>query len=250
MKILAVLVNYGKEQLTYLNKVVAGLKSFDKYTCDIIVNSNIPLTNSDIDKVNVIQLSDYQLLPLTCRKTIWENRDDYDVFIFGENDHRFKEIHIDRFLEYVEILPDDRVAGLIQYEENQTGKYYPAYHAHYDWDYNSVEVYNGKQFAHFTNLHQASFILTKEQLLKIGDMYDFSTFFKGKSPGYSVKCMVNTDIYQHCGMKKVICISEFEDNIIHHLPNLYIKGIRGRNKNQRSDDTRMQKALSRLLKKN
>jgi hypothetical protein len=57
-------------------------------------------------------------------------------------------------------------------------------------------------------------------------------------------------------MKKLICISEFEDNLIHHLPNVYINGADGyvrndgsigRRQKQRSDDSRMQQALNRML---
>ena len=243
-KILAVLVNYSEEQLHYLEQVIKELKSFKKYNVSIIVNSNIPLDIEGIDLVNVIELENYQLLPLTCKQVIWDHKDDFDIFLFGENDHLFKEHHIDKYLEYTSILPENRIAGLIQYEENKSGKYYPAYHAHYDWDYNSVEEYGGKKFAHFTNIHQATFIITKNQLHKIGKQYDFTQFF-GPSH-YSVKCKVNTDIYQFCGMKKMICISDFEDNLIHHLPNIYINGEQGRAK-QRSEDIRMQQALNKLL---
>lgn len=245
MNVLAVLVNYGEEQLHYLQQVVTSLKSFKKYNVTIIVNSNIPLNNiKGIDHVNVIKLNDYQLLPLTCKQVIWHYRDEFDIFLFGENDHLFAEHHIDNYLRYTSVLPDNRIAGLIQYEENKTGKYYPAYHAHYDWDYDSVEEYEGLKFAHFTNIHQATFILTQEQLLRIGQMHDFTQFF-GPSH-YSVKCKVNTDIYQFCGMKKMICISEFEDNLIHHLPNIYINGDNGRSK-QRSGDDRMINSLNKLL---
>jgi hypothetical protein len=244
MNILVVIVNYGTEQLQYLEQVVSELKSFKKYNVSIIVNSNIPLDIEGIDMVNVIELDNYQLLPLTCKQVIWDHKDDFDVFLFGENDHLFKEHHIDKYLEYTNILPENRIAGLIQYEENETGKYYPAYHAHYDWDYNSVEEYKGKKFAHFTNLHQATFILTKEQLHKICEQYNFTQFF-GQS-GYSVKCKVNTDIYQFCGMKKMICISEFEDNLIHHLPNIYINGEQGRNK-LGNHENKMQKSINKML---
>lgn len=243
-KILAVLVNYSEEQLHYLEQVIKELKLFKKYDVSIIVNSNISLDIEGIDQVNVIELENYQLLPLTCKQVIWDHKDDFDIFLFGENDHLFKEHHIDKYLEYTSILPENRIAGLIQYEENKSGKYYPAYHAHYDWDYNSVEEYGGKKFAHFTNIHQATFIITKNQLHKIGKQYDFTQFF-GPSH-YSVKCKVNTDIYQFCGMKKMICISDFEDNLIHHLPNIYINGEQGRAK-QRSEDIRMQQALNKLL---
>jgi hypothetical protein len=246
ISILAVLVNYGTEQVNYLKKVVKELKLFNKYNVTIIVNSNVNLSIDEIDYVNIIKLDDYQLLPLTCRNVIWENRNNYDLFIYGENDHLFKEIHIDNFLKYTKILPENRIAGLIQYEENHTGKYYPAYHANYDWDYDSVEEYDELKFAHFSNLHQATFIINAEHLYKIGKQFDFTKFF-GKS-NYSKKCKVNTDIYQFCGMKKVICISEFEENLIHHLPNLYINGDLGRNKNQRSDDSKMKVSLAKLNK--
>tara|TARA_B100001094_G_C18145051_1_gene780198 strand:+ start:165 stop:929 length:765 start_codon:yes stop_codon:yes gene_type:complete len=254
MRVLAVLVNYGTEQLNYLEQVISELKSFKKYDISIVVNSNIPIDINSIDHVNVIELEDYQLLPLTCKQVIWHYRNNFDIFLYGENDHLFKEIHLDRYLEYNKILPKNRITGLIQYEENNLDKYYPAYHAHYDWDYDSVEEYSGKKFAHFTNIHQATFILTKEQLLNIGSEYDFTQFF-GESH-YSVKCKVNTDIYQFGKMKKLICISDFEDNLIHHLPNVYINGADGYVKadgtigqraKQRSADDRMQQALQRLL---
>ena len=244
MNILAVIVNYGTEQLQYLEQVVSELKSFKKYNVSVIVNSNISLNIEGVDLVNVIELEDYQLLPLTCKQVIWDHKDDFDVFLFGENDHLFKEHHIDKYLEYTSILPNNRIAGLIQYEENETGRYYPAYHAHYDWDYNSVEEYEGKKFAHFTNIHQATFIITKNQLHKIGKQYDFTQFFG--SSHYSVKCKVNTDIYQFCGMKKMICISDFEDNLIHHLPNIYINGEQGRNKLGYGED-KMKKSINKML---
>ena len=244
-KILAVLVNYGEDQLQYLQQVVSELKSFKKYEVTIFVNSNIPLNNIEgIDYVNVIKLDDYQLLPLTCKQVIWNYKDDFDVFLFGENDHLFKEHHIDNHLHYTQILPENRIAGLIQYEENELGKYYPAYHASYDWEMGSVEEYEGIKFAHFTNIHQATFIITKEQLHKIGKLHNFTEFF-GHSH-YSVKCKVNTDIYQFCGMKKLICISDFYNNIIHHLPNFYINGDNGR-PSFSSPDQKMRNKLNMLL---
>ena len=62
----------------------------------------------------------------------------------------------------------------------------------------------------------------------------------------SVKCKVNTDVYDFGGMKKLICVSELEDNLIHHLPNLYIEGIKGR-KQFNVDEQQMQESLKKLL---
>ncbi len=269
LKLLAVLVNYGDEQIGYLAEVVSGLKEFKQFNVTVIVQSNVALNIVGVDKVNIVKLEDYQLLPLTCRKVIWDNRDDYDVFLYGENDHLFLEKHVEKHLEYEKILPENRITGLIQFEENEKGRYYPGYHHHFDWKYNSVETYKGLKFAHFSNTHQATFILSKSQLLKVNKRFDFNSLVDDpplspmdkvlnklkriihkplKYPNdYSVKCKVNTDVYDYGGMKKLICISEFEDNLIHHLPNIYIDGLKGRNK-FRSYEDRMNSALKKLLK--
>ena len=252
IKTLAVLVNYGNEQLNYLQEVVSELKTFKKYEVTVIVNSNIELDSiNGIDKVNIIKLNDYEYLPRTCKDVIWQKKDEFDLFLYGENDHLFKEHHLDKYLEYTEILPQDRIAGLIQYEENETGRYYPAFHAHFNWENGSVEKYNDKLFAHFTNLHQATFILTKQQLDRIGKLHgDFGKFFGASH--YSMKCKVNTDVYQFCGMKKLICISEFTENLIHHLPNVYIDGSKGRNRfncSEKKMQGRIKELLSEYYKK-
>lgn len=268
MKLLAVLVNFGDEQLDYLSEVVKELKGFKKYEVTVIVQSNIPLEIEGIDQVNVVKLNNYQLLPLTCRAEIWKRKNDFDVFIYGENDHLFLESHVDKHIEYSKILPEDRVTGLIQIEKNKEGLFYVGYHSHFDWDFNSVEEHAGKKFAYFKNTHQATFILTKKQLEKVGQNINFEQLIRykpfylwnnlvnslRKKVGkpiqepfrYSLKCKVNTDVYDFGGMKKLICISEFEENLIHHLPNLYIKGLKGRNK-LNSDEDRMNNALQKLL---
>ncbi|NUY80890.1 hypothetical protein HUK80_08295 [Flavobacterium sp. MAH-1] len=267
LKILAVLVNYGDEQLHYLAQVVGGLKCFRNYEVTVVVNSNIALDIAGIDKVNVFKLDNYQLLPLTCRKVIWENRDAYDIFIYGENDHLFTETHVDKHLEYEKILPKDRISGLIQYEDAGSGKYYPGYHLDFEWDFASVECHGGKKFAYFSNLHQATFIITKAQLVRVGKKFDFTSLVNDFTPAlhvrilnklrkklnmavprrnvYSVKCKVNTDIFKYGGLKKMICISDFDQNLIHHLPNLYIEGLKGR-KQLRADGDRMALALEKL----
>lgn len=57
-------------------------------------------------------------------------------------------------------------------------------------------------------------------------------------------------------MKKLICISDFESNLIHHLPNHYINGADGyinadgsigRRAKQRGTESEMQHYLKHLL---
>ena len=269
--VLAVLVNYGDEQLDYLQEVVTALKKFEKYRVTVVVHSNITLDQvKGIDQVKLFEkqpgvrsltdvlfklklgvkwtgrMFDLNLLPMTCRKTIVEAANQYDYYIFSENDHLWLEHHLDNFLEYEAILPINRIAGLIQYEANESGKYFPGHHAHYGWDLDSIEVHGGKIFAHFTNVHQASFLISNTQLSRILETKDFGNFLSKDS--YSTKCRTNTDLYQYCGMKKLICVSDFEENLIHHLPNIYINGDKGREK-LRSEEKRMQEGVNKVLSK-
>lgn len=267
--ILIVISNFGDEQIEYLKKVIDNFNGFKKYKTEIIIHSNIKLEKYGIsEKVKIFESTNpfslidipfkfkitnkwsknfysFHFIPITCRQTIYEMKNDYDYFIFTENDHLWEEFHVDNHIMYEEILPNDKISGLIQFETDGDQYYYPGYHKKFEWDFDSIEVYANKVFAHFTNVHQGSFLISKSQLSRICDKYDFTNYFFKKTI-YSTKCMVNTDIYENEIYKKLICISDFKSNLIHHLPNLYIKGEKGRKK-LRSDSERMEKSIEKIL---
>jgi hypothetical protein len=93
-------------------------------------------------------------------------------------------------------------------------------------------------------VHQVSFLISRQQLKRIKSNLNFAQFLSNDR--YSMKCTDNTDIYLHSGMTKMICVSEFDQNLIHHVPNIYTTGKLGRDK-LGSDDARMNEALKRLL---
>ncbi|MUP44171.1 hypothetical protein E0K83_00240 [Gramella sp. BOM4] len=269
VRVLAVIVNYGTEQLSFLNQMVSALNEFGKYDIDIIVHSNEALDINGVKEVKVFGLDDYRYLPATCRKTISENKDLYDLYFYSENDLLIREKHFDNFLSYSKILPSNRIPGLIRFELKNGQKIFPDYHGNFDWQYNSVEKYNGKVFAHFTNLHQASFLLTNRQLNKVVNKFDFGKLVEDRIPIrykikrkirywlglktkkyyiYDVLCKTCTDIYQYGGLKKVICISEFDENMIHHISDIYAKGDKGKYLVM-ADEKIMNNALDQLQKK-
>ena len=51
--LLVVIVNYGYDQLSYLNDMIIALRKFKKYNVKIVVNSNIPLDIDGIYKINL-----------------------------------------------------------------------------------------------------------------------------------------------------------------------------------------------------
>ena len=165
MKVLVVIVNFGRSQLKYLDIMIQKFKSMT-FDVDIVVHSNISLPYEGIEII-IEKLDDYQKLPFTTRKTIYERQNDYDLFIYSENDHLITQKNIESFLEVTKILPDNYIAGFIQYENHNGKLFYPAYHTSFGWEEDSAFKIGEYIFAHFNNVHQASYILTRDQLHKV-----------------------------------------------------------------------------------
>ncbi len=267
-KFLVTLVNYGEEQLNYLNQVIDSFKSFDesKYEIDIIVHSNIDINRNDVEVViheepptfltgaNEI-VKDWLYFPWVCRQTIYDRRNDYDIFLYNENDHLYTQKNVDAFLEVSRILPYDKVAGFIRYEEYpemKMGKYYPDYYYMNEWRFNSTFKIRNEMFAEFSNLHHGGFLLTKAQLNKViensviftGESKFLNPFRKIEISQYMPRERACVDVYES-GLTKVIPISRFEDFCIHHLPNVYLKrhGVEG----GKFDNNVMQPAINKML---
>ena len=56
---------------------------------------------------------------------------------------------------------------------------------------------------------------------------------------------MNTDLYEFSNWEKVVCISEFNENLIEHLPGVYIDGDKGRAK-MRGTQEEMNKWISMI----
>lgn len=235
-KVLVTIVNYGSKQLNYLDQVIDSFNGFnpDNFDIDIFVHSNIPINRNDVTTVLHREPPDkgWNWLPWECRKTIYDKRNDYDLFLYTENDHLYLEHHLSSFLEVSNKLPKKYVPGFIQYElhpQHHLGKFYPAYHATYDWDYSSVEKFGEYQVASFKNEHHAGFLLTKKQLKylidKWGDKFlvdEKRGLYMDGLPGYdSPKVRCCADVYSLSGLKKVIPISHYNNFLLYHLPNKY-----------------------------
>lgn len=244
MKILVCLVNHSTRQLWALDKLLKEYFSTG-YNVDIIIHSNIPLDTDylkDKENYEVSQevedlykkckvivydnLEDPNWLPHQTRKTIYAAKDaDYDLYIYSENDHLITKTNIDSFVASAKVLPENRICGLFQYEQYEFGRVYPGAHAHYGWDFSSIcHVQNTPYvFASYTNPHQASYLLTKDQLHKVIKEIDFLDM--DFHSGFTIKCTANTDIYLKPKWKKVNCISHWEDFLVCHLPNRYLMNL-------------------------
>lgn len=73
----------------------------------------------------------------------------------------------------MKILPKNRITGLIQYEYGNDEYYFLAYHAYFDWDYNSVEIFSWK-ITNFKEFTSSIFYFDSKSTKRIGEKIDFS----------------------------------------------------------------------------
>jgi 2-polyprenyl-3-methyl-5-hydroxy-6-metoxy-1,4-benzoquinol methylase len=155
-------------------------------------------------------------------KSMFADRaNDYDLFIFSEDDILITEKNVRAFLQLCTILHEDEIPGFLLKEISADGTLnYPQAHVHFHWDPSSVCRRGNETFAFFTNEHAASYILTRNQLQRAIASGGFLVQpYEGK---YDMLCSAATDPYTRCGLRKLICISRLDECSLHHLPNKYI----------------------------
>lgn len=220
MKILVVIANYGTKGRKYLTRVLAEYRSMP-WSVRVVVLSNIPKDLGPGVEVAVgLPAKDPRSLPFGYKKVFAQCAQDYDLFIYSEDDVLITERNLRAFLRATELLPPEYIAGFLRTEVSAEGKrYYSTIHAHYHWDANSVMKLDDCSFARYTNEHSGCFVFTKAQLAKAMKSPGFLLGFRKGRYGYLETAA--TDPYTQSGFKKVICISHLGDFCLPHLPNLY-----------------------------
>jgi len=221
VRILAAIANYGTKNQQYLDRLIDEYRSMS-FDIDIIVLSDIPKNlGRDIEVKVGLPARNPWSLPFAHKKIFAERAQDYDLFIYSEDDTLVKQRNIEAFLQVTKVLLKNEIAGFLRYEEDADGKRYcTPVHAYYHWVPGSVKSVGEYTFAYFTNEHSACYILTQDQLKRA---IASGGYLVGPHEGrYDMLCTASTDPYTRCGFTKIICISHIQDFLLHHLPNKYV----------------------------
>jgi SAM-dependent methyltransferase len=222
MHILVVIANFGSKNDAYLNRVIAEYRSMP-YEIDIVITSNVQkhLDPPTEIRVGLPDKSTPFSLPFAHREVFAQRANDYELFIYSEDDMLITERHIEAFLRHSAVLPADEVPGFLRFEERPSGGIqYCDMHAGYAWDSQSVKTIGEHTFAFFSNEHAGCYMLTRSQLRHA---LDSGAFLVPAHDGiYGMLECGATDIFTQCGLRKMICISRISDASVHHLPNKYI----------------------------
>lgn len=221
MRILVAIANYGTKNKGFLDTVIKEYRSMS-YRIDIVVLSNIPKElGSDVEVRVGLPSKNPWSLPFAHKKLFVEKANDYDLFIYSEDDTLITERHIRAFLDVTRVLPEQQIAGFLRYEVDTFGrKYYSTVHSHFHWVPGSVARIGDYSFARFTNDHSACYLLTRKQLKLVMDSGRY--LVEPHDERYDLLVAAATDPYTQCGLSKVICISRLQDFELHHLPDIYI----------------------------
>jgi 2-polyprenyl-3-methyl-5-hydroxy-6-metoxy-1,4-benzoquinol methylase len=220
-KILVVIANYGTKNDVYLSRLLETYRSMTD-TVDVVVLTNVSKQLGEDVEVIVQQVrGDPWSFPFPHKKIFAERLEDYDLFIYSEDDILITGKNIDAFLRNTELLREDEISGFLRMEEDgQGGRYFPDVHAYYHWDPSSVVARGNELFAYFTNEHSASYVLTREQLRRAIRSGGF--LVEPHKEKYDLLVTAATDPYTQCGFKKLICISRMDEILVAHLSNKYL----------------------------
>ncbi len=221
MKVLVAIAHHGSKNRAHLTKLLDSYKSMDAEV-DIVILAE---EEKDIGRGVEIRVglpsSDPWSLPFAHRALFAERQGAYDLYIYSEDDTLLSQEHLSAFMLATRILPPDKIAGFMRYEQAPDGsRSYCTIHSHYHWETDSAFCVGEDIFARFSNLHSACYMLSSDHLDRCIDSGGF--LVEPHSGVYDMLVSAATDPYTQCGLEKVISLSRVDDFLIHHLPNVYL----------------------------
>lgn len=219
-RLLVVIASFGERNLELLKRIIARYRSMT-LDVDVVVHSDAAKDlGAGVEVIVELPTKHRWSLQFAHRAVLARNADKYDLFAYSEDDMEVTEENIRAFLRATPRLAPDEIAGFLRYEVEQFGKRsLPDVHEHFRWKPESVQRRGSSVVAEFTNEHAAFYLLTRHQLRQAIASGGFV-----RAPyqaRYDPACSAATDPYTSCGFRKVICVSELENFLIHHTSNRY-----------------------------
>ena len=220
LKLLVAIASFGRANDSYLARLIAEYRSMS-FDVDIAVFCNIEKHVGEGVELHVgLPDKDPRSLPFSHKQLFADRRNDYDLFLYSEDDTLVTEMNIRAFLRAKKEMHEREIPGFFRFEESSGIRNYAETHGSFHWDSTSVRRRGEYTIAFFTNEHAACYLLTSEQLMRAIDSGGY--LVKPHQGRYDLQCSAATDPYTQCGLQKVIAVSHIDEFLVNHLPNKYI----------------------------
>lgn len=220
LRVLVAIASYGIGNEVFLERLFQEYRSMS-FDVDIVVLSNVNKALPDDAEIIVgLPTRDPWSLPFLHKQLFADRVDNYELFIYTEDDTLITEDHLQAFLAVDPELREDEIAGFLRFEVSPEGLVsYPDMHGHFHWDVTSIRTRGPYTLAHFTNEHAACYVLPQRKLRAALASGGF--LVRPHQWKYDLLCTAATDPYTQCGFRKLIPVSHLEQFMVHHLPNKY-----------------------------
>lgn len=220
LKMLVAIASYGEKNMHLLREVIRRYRAM-ALAVDIVVISNAAKElGPGVEVIVGLPTDNPWSLPFAHKSVFAERANDYDLFLYTEDDMGMTEAHIRAFLRATPALAQDEIAGFMRYEVDETGtSYLLDVHGRFHWKPDSGRWRGRYAVAEFTNEHAALYLLTQAQLQKA--ILSGNFLRQPCEDRHDMLCTAATDPYTVCGFRKVICLSALEDFLVHHMSNRY-----------------------------
>ena len=231
-KILLAIPHYGSTNRKYLLNCLREYNSFRD--CQIVVHiysteefnvsefSNLTVYFSEFDS------SIGQMLVHQHKPWFFELKDQFDYFIYCEDDVFITEWNFQTYIKEQKNLPTPFACGFLRYEHkpNKAYKFLFDQHPVHSIHRRGKEVIknnyiiNQNSYFEVYNIHQGCYILTKDLLdiaIKSGKYLDRQDYYAGHPLEGAA-----SDVYYKCNITKVIPRLNISNLVVHHLPNKYV----------------------------
>jgi 2-polyprenyl-3-methyl-5-hydroxy-6-metoxy-1,4-benzoquinol methylase len=220
-RLLVAIASYGLKNLEYLKGMIRRYKALPMEVHIVVLSEAPKDLGDDVEVVVGLPSQNPWSLPFAHKPIFAKRLEQYDLFVYTEDDMEVTEQNIDAFLRVSAVLESDEIAGYLRYEigSGET-MVLTDVHGPYHWRPESVRRRGAHTVAEFTNEHAAFYLLTQAQLRKaIASGGFLCEPYEGR---HDMLCAAATDPYTSCGFRKVVCISELRNFLIRHMSNLYV----------------------------
>jgi hypothetical protein len=149
-RLLVAIASYGVKNLELLRGIIQGYRKLS-LDVDIVVLSEAPKDlGPGVEVVVGLPSRNPWSLPFAHKAIFAREIDNYDLFLYSEDDIQFTERNIQAFLGATKELDTDEVAGFLLYEKDKVGMtWLTGFWENFHWEPESVRRRGGYTVAEF-----------------------------------------------------------------------------------------------------